>query len=77
VSRGWVDVKPLSRDWWALLFAKIERGEKVAAFAGYSVNNFGDLPVKKDDMPTFDQVACLESYPCDGEARIRDRAATR
>jgi hypothetical protein len=64
---GWVDVKPLCRDWWGLLFAKIERGEKVAWFAQCTLNNPHDVPVKQDDMPTFDQLACLESYPCDGE----------
>jgi hypothetical protein len=69
VSTGeWVDVKRLSRDWWALLFAKIERGEPVASFAEYTLNNFSAVPVKRDAMPTFDQVARLEAYPADGDA---------
>jgi hypothetical protein len=68
VSAGdWVDVKSLTRDWWALLFAKIERGDPVVPFAEYTLNNFGAVPVKRDAMPTFDQVARLEAYPADGD----------
>ena len=64
---GWVDVKCLTRDWWALVFHKLDRGEKVGVFVDYSMNNMAPIPCKRDDMPPLELIGQLEAYPGDGE----------
>lgn len=62
----WIDVKALSRDWWALLFNKIDSGEPFSFFVQYSLANFNTIPHKREAMPGLDKIARLEAYPSDG-----------
>jgi len=64
---GWVDVKRLTRDWWALLLHKLGRGEKVGGFVAYSLSNTTPVPCKREDMPSLDTIGQLKAYPSDGD----------
>lgn len=69
IDKGdWVDVKPLSRDWWALLFHKIDQREKMGAFVQHSLSTTVPVPCRREAMPSLDLIARLEAYPENGEA---------
>lgn len=66
-TAAFVDVKPLSRDWWALLFHKIDQAKPIGAFVQYSLSNTHAMPIKRDEMPGLAQIAKLDPYPSGGE----------
>jgi hypothetical protein len=63
----WVDVIPLSCEWWAPLLHKIGRGEKVGFFLRYTSSNTRPYPCRRQDIPTVASIAQLKWYPSDGE----------
>lgn len=69
-AAAWVDVKALTRDWWAALFWRVEKGEKIGFFLT-SLDSTRPWPIKRDQMPSIDQVALLEAYRRDGEVMAR------
>jgi hypothetical protein len=61
--------KRWSREWWAVLFAKIERAAPVAVMVKYAVDQAaGDWSERAELMPAPDKIAALKSYPSDGSA---------
>jgi len=60
-----------SRDWWGVLFAKIEKGERASAWFAYA--DQGGSPAKKfcavkaEAMPSLGQLAILTDYLSDGD----------
>jgi len=57
-----------SRDWWGVLFKKIEAGEPVRFMISYATQPGNKAWCgKRDQTATIDQLAKLDSYPCDGD----------
>jgi Helix-turn-helix domain len=62
-----IDVKPLSREWWALLLHKIETGANIRFYLQHTLSTSTPLPCRREQMPSLDLIASLESYPVYGE----------
>lgn len=58
-----------SREWWAALLARVDRGERVAFMIQQATEKRdGVYSVRSEHMPPAEAVAALKGHPSDGEA---------
>lgn len=61
-----VDVTTWSKEWWAILLARIASGRNVSWMLEYAKSRSGPFTVPACEMPTDEQLARLQSYPSTG-----------
>ncbi|MCA0401305.1 MAG: helix-turn-helix domain-containing protein [Proteobacteria bacterium] len=64
-SAGVIAVAPWSREWWALLFGKLKRGERCSLMVEWAIKGTG-MTCKPGDMPSAEAITAVQPYPCDG-----------
>ena len=55
-----------SKEWWAALLARIDRGQPVAWMVQFAAERGGAWAVAPDELPPPEAMAVLKSYPSDG-----------
>lgn len=70
-----VSILPLTRDWWATLLSRVERGEPTGAFVSVSLNNFRKaIPVRRQDLPDEAALAQFKAYSWQSAVALEWRA---
>jgi hypothetical protein len=67
-AEAFVTFKCWSRDWWAALLARIERGESVTFMLQHACCSGRTHTERAELMPSREVVIRLKAFPSDGEA---------
>lgn len=60
-----VAIQPWSKEWWAILLARIEQGRRVGWMIDFAKSGSGPFMVQACEMPAEDRLAALQGYPSD------------